>query len=75
MEAIEPAELRVDVPLKCKAFDIPSLSVVGYGLDYVARYRNRRSSPPCGERSTSLGRDQESGDSAAMILVVVAARV
>jgi len=54
------------VPLKCKAFDIPSVFVVVYGLDYVECYRNRRSSPPCGERSTSLGGDQEAGDSAGM---------
>jgi hypoxanthine phosphoribosyltransferase len=36
----KPAELRVDVPLKYKAFDIPSVFVVGYGLDYAERYRN-----------------------------------
>jgi hypoxanthine phosphoribosyltransferase len=33
-------ELRVDVPLKYKGFDIPSVFVVGYGLDYAERYRN-----------------------------------
>ena len=36
----KPAELRVDVAMKYKAFDIPSVFVVGYGLDYAERYRN-----------------------------------
>lgn len=36
----KPAELRVDVTMKYKAFDIPSVFVVGYGLDYAERYRN-----------------------------------
>jgi hypoxanthine phosphoribosyltransferase len=36
----KPAELRVEVPVKYKAFDIPSVFVVGYGLDYAERYRN-----------------------------------
>jgi hypoxanthine phosphoribosyltransferase len=33
----KPAELRVDVAVRYKAFDIPSLFVVGYGLDYAER--------------------------------------
>jgi hypoxanthine phosphoribosyltransferase len=28
------------VPVKYKAFDIPSVFVVGYGLDYAERFRN-----------------------------------
>jgi hypoxanthine phosphoribosyltransferase len=36
----KPAELRVNVAVRYKAFDIPSLFVVGYGLDYAERYRN-----------------------------------
>jgi hypoxanthine phosphoribosyltransferase len=36
----KPAELRVEVPMKYKGFDIPSVFVVGYGLDYAERYRN-----------------------------------
>jgi hypoxanthine phosphoribosyltransferase len=36
----KPAELRVDVALRYKGFDIPSVFVVGYGLDYAERYRN-----------------------------------
>jgi hypoxanthine phosphoribosyltransferase len=39
-EAIEPTELRVDVPLKYKAVDIPGVFVIEYGLDYAKRYRN-----------------------------------
>jgi hypoxanthine phosphoribosyltransferase len=38
----KPAELRVDVGVKYKGFDIPSVFVVGYGLDYAERYRNLR---------------------------------
>jgi hypoxanthine phosphoribosyltransferase len=36
----KPAELRVEVPVRYKAFDIPSVFVVGYGLDYAERFRN-----------------------------------
>ncbi len=36
----KPDELRVEVPVKYKGFDIPSVFVVGYGLDYAERYRN-----------------------------------
>jgi len=36
----KPSELRVEVEVKYKAFDIPSVFVVGYGLDYAERYRN-----------------------------------
>jgi hypoxanthine phosphoribosyltransferase len=36
----KPDELRVEVPVKYKAFDIPSVFVVGYGLDYAERFRN-----------------------------------
>jgi hypoxanthine phosphoribosyltransferase len=38
----KPQELRVDVDVKYKGFDIPSVFVVGYGLDYDERYRNLR---------------------------------
>ena len=38
----KPQELRVDVEVKYKGFDIPSVFVVGYGLDYAERYRNLR---------------------------------
>jgi hypoxanthine phosphoribosyltransferase len=30
------------VDVKYKGFDIPSVFVVGYGLDYAERYRNLR---------------------------------
>jgi hypoxanthine phosphoribosyltransferase len=36
----KPQDLRVDVGVKYKGFDIPSVFVVGYGLDYAERYRN-----------------------------------
>jgi hypoxanthine phosphoribosyltransferase len=36
----KPDALRVEVPVRYKAFDIPSVFVVGYGLDYAERYRN-----------------------------------
>src|SRR4029453_1100250 len=36
----KPDELRVEVPVRYKAFDIPSVFVVGYGLDYAERFRN-----------------------------------
>ena len=38
----KPDELRVEVPVRYKAFDIPSVFVVGYGLDYAERFRNLR---------------------------------
>jgi hypoxanthine phosphoribosyltransferase len=38
----KPQELRVDVAVRYKGFDIPSVFVVGYGLDYAERYRNLR---------------------------------
>jgi hypoxanthine phosphoribosyltransferase len=38
----KPQELRVEVDVRYKAFDIPSVFVVGYGLDYDERYRNLR---------------------------------
>jgi hypoxanthine phosphoribosyltransferase len=38
----KPQELQVDVEVKYKGFDIPSVFVVGYGLDYAERYRNLR---------------------------------
>jgi len=38
----KPQELQVDVDVKYKGFDIPSVFVVGYGLDYAERYRNLR---------------------------------
>ncbi len=36
----KPDELRADITVRYKGFDIPSLFVVGYGLDYAERYRN-----------------------------------
>ena len=36
----KPDELRVEVPVRYKGFDIPSVFVVGYGLDYAERFRN-----------------------------------
>lgn len=35
-------ERIVDVPLTYVGFDIPGIFVVGYGLDYLNRYRNLR---------------------------------
>jgi hypoxanthine phosphoribosyltransferase len=36
----KPDQLRTDLELRYKGFDIPSVFVVGYGLDYAERYRN-----------------------------------
>jgi hypoxanthine phosphoribosyltransferase len=36
----KPEELRTDLAVRYKGFDIPSVFVVGYGLDYAERYRN-----------------------------------
>jgi hypoxanthine phosphoribosyltransferase len=36
----KPDELRTDLALAYKGFDIPSVFVVGYGLDYAERYRS-----------------------------------
>ena len=36
----KPAELQVDLDVRYKGFDLPSVFVVGYGLDYAERYRN-----------------------------------
>ena len=35
----KPEEAQVQVPVKYMGFDIPSVFVVGYGLDYAERYR------------------------------------
>ena len=35
----KPEAAQVQVPAKYKGFDIPSVFVVGYGLDYAERYR------------------------------------
>ena len=37
----KPSRLKVDVPVKYIGFDVPNEFVVGYGLDYDERYRNR----------------------------------
>jgi hypoxanthine phosphoribosyltransferase len=36
----KPDQLRTDLELRYKGFDIPSVYVVGYGLDYAERYRS-----------------------------------
>jgi hypoxanthine phosphoribosyltransferase len=36
----KPDQLKVDLEVKYKGFDIPGVFVVGYGLDYAERYRN-----------------------------------
>jgi hypoxanthine phosphoribosyltransferase len=36
----KPEAAQVDVSVKYMGFDIPSVFVVGYGLDYAERYRN-----------------------------------
>ena len=37
---VKPAELRVDLAVRYRGFEIPSAFVVGYGMDYDQRYRN-----------------------------------
>ena len=36
----KPEAAQVQVPVKYMGFDIPSVFVVGYGLDFAERYRN-----------------------------------
>jgi hypoxanthine phosphoribosyltransferase len=36
----KPEQLKADIEVKYAGFDIPSVFVVGYGLDYAERYRN-----------------------------------
>jgi hypoxanthine phosphoribosyltransferase len=36
----KPEQLKADIEIKYKGFDIPSVFVVGYGLDYAERYRS-----------------------------------
>ena len=36
----KPDAMRVEVPVRYVGFDIPNEFVVGYGLDYVERYRD-----------------------------------
>jgi hypoxanthine phosphoribosyltransferase len=36
----KPEAAEVDVPVRYVGFDLPSVFVVGYGLDYAERYRN-----------------------------------
>jgi hypoxanthine phosphoribosyltransferase len=38
----KPEQLRTDLKVRYKGFDIPGAFVVGYGLDYAERYRNLR---------------------------------
>jgi hypoxanthine phosphoribosyltransferase len=37
---IKPEQLKTDLKVRYKGFDIPSAFVVGYGLDYAERYRS-----------------------------------
>ena len=37
---VKAAELRVDLAVRYRGFEIPSAFVVGYGMDYDERYRN-----------------------------------
>ena len=36
----KPEQLKADIEVKYTGFDIPSVFVVGYGLDYAERYRS-----------------------------------
>jgi hypoxanthine phosphoribosyltransferase len=36
----KPSQRKVEVPLRYVGFEVPSVFVVGYGLDYGGRYRN-----------------------------------
>jgi len=36
----KPEQLKTDIDVKYKGFEIPSVFVVGYGLDYAEKYRN-----------------------------------
>ena len=36
----KPEQATVDIPVRYLGFEIPSVFVVGYGLDYAGRYRN-----------------------------------
>jgi hypoxanthine phosphoribosyltransferase len=36
----KPEQFKADIEVKYAGFDIPSVFVVGYGLDYAERYRN-----------------------------------
>jgi hypoxanthine-guanine phosphoribosyltransferase len=36
----KPEQLKADIEVKYVGFDIPSVFVVGYGLDYAEKYRN-----------------------------------
>ena len=38
----KPAAAKLDLPVSYIGFDIPDDFVVGYGMDYAERYRNRR---------------------------------
>lgn len=38
----KPARRKVDIPCKYVGFEIPDSFVVGFGLDYMERYRNLR---------------------------------
>ena len=37
---VKPEQLKVDIPVRYLGFEVPSVFVVGYGLDYAERYRN-----------------------------------
>jgi hypoxanthine phosphoribosyltransferase len=36
----KPDQIRVEIPVRYKGFEVPNLFVVGYGLDYAELYRN-----------------------------------
>jgi len=36
----KPDQIKVDLGVRYRGFDVPNVFVVGYGLDYAERYRN-----------------------------------
>jgi hypoxanthine phosphoribosyltransferase len=54
----KPSRRQVEVPLRYVGFEVPSVFVVGYGLDYSGRYRNL---PYVGVLNESLEESHDSG--------------